>query len=528
MAKILISDKLAREGIEVLKAVESFEVDIKVGLPPSVLESIIKDYDAIIIRSQTKLTADILQQARNLKVIGRAGVGLDNVDVGEATRRGIIVMNAPSGNTISTCEHTFALMLSLSRNIPSADRSLREGRWERAKFKGTELYGKTLGVIGLGRIGKEVAQRAQSFGMRVICYDPFISEEVARQKEVELVELDRLLKESDYITIHTPLTSETKNLISWREFSLMKPQARIINCARGGIINEEALAESLQKGRISGAALDVYTQEPPLPDSPLFSLPDTVFTPHLGASTEEAQINVAIEIAKCVRDALLGRGFRNAVNAPSLEPEIFEKLAPYISLGEKLGLVGSQLIKGRITQVIINYMGEITQYKLTPLTLAILKGILSPVLEETVNFVNSLGLARQRGIKLEEIKSTQESDYLNSLTLEIVSNEERLSLEGALFANQHPRLVRFNDYYLEAIPSGYMVFVFNIDRPGVIGRLGSILGKHSINIASMSFGRKSKGGEALTILNVDNPLTPEIIEEILSSQNIQGLKFIKV
>jgi len=528
MVKILVSDKLAPQGIEILKKCGEFEVDVKIGLSPQELGEVISQYQAIVIRSGTKLTKEVLEKAHSLKVIGRAGVGLDNVDLATATKRGIIVMNSPLGNTISTCEQTFALMLALSRNIPQADLSVRKGAWERSKFKGTELYGKTLGIIGLGRIGREVAKRALSFGMKVLSYDPFISEEVAKSLEVSLGSLEELLQNSDYITIHTPLTEQTKNLISEREFSLMKPQARIINCARGGIIDESALYKALKEKKIAGAALDVYEKEPPPKDSPLFELDNIVLSPHLGASTEEAQVNVAVEIAECVRDALLGKALKNAVNFPSLEPEVLEVLSPYISLAEKMGKISSQLIEGRLKKVVINYFGEITSFKLTPLSSALVKGLLSSVLEDTVNFVNSLNLAKERGIGIEEIKSSQNSDYVNSIGFFLESDKENFFMEGTLFADQHPRIVRINDFYVEIAPSEYMVFITNKDKAGVIGKLGSILGKHNINIASMSFGRKEKGGEAITILTVDSPLSKEIVEEILKDEDFTSLKFIKV
>lgn len=528
MAKILVSDKLAEEGIEILKKVPGFEVDVKVGLKPEELSSVIADYEAIVIRSQTKLTKDVLANAKMLKVIGRAGVGLDNVDLDEATKRGIIVMNAPSGNTLSTCEQTFALMLALARNIPKAEVSLRQGKWERSKFKGVELYGKTLGVIGLGRIGRAVTKRALAFGMRVISFDPFISTDVAKRIETELVDLDTLLKNSDYITIHTPLTEETKNLISSREFSLMKPQAKVINCARGGIVDEQALYRALVDKKISGAALDVYEKEPPNSDNPLLSLDSVVVSPHLGASTQEAQVNVAVEIAECIRDVLLDKALRNAVNFPSLEPEVMEVLSPYIGLAEKLGIISAQLIEGRVKDVVITYAGEISSFNLTPISSALIKGLLSPILEETVNFVNSLNLAKERGIKFEEIKSSEGSDYINSIALELKSDKDNLLLEGTLFADQTPRIVKINDFYVEVCPSEYMAFVSNIDKPGVIGKMGTILGKHSINIASMNFGRKEKGGQALTVFTLDNPLTQEVINEILADDSFASLKFIKV
>ena len=528
MTKVLVSDKLAEEGVAVLKNTKGFHVDIKTGLKPDELSSIIGEYDAIVIRSQTKLTKEILKNAKNMKAIGRAGVGLDNVDLDEATKRGIIVMNAPSGNSISTCEQAFTLMLSLSRNTPQADRSVRAGKWERSKFKGTELYGKTLGVIGLGRIGREVAKRAVAFGMKVISYDPFISEDLARKLDVEIADLKQLLKKADYITIHTPLTKETESLISDKEFDLMKPSARIVNCARGGIINEEALYKALSDNKIASAALDVYTKEPPQPDSPLLKLDNIVLSPHLGASTKEAQINVAVEIAECIRDVLLKKALRNAVNFPSLEPEVMEVLSPYIGLAEKIGIISSQLIAGRVKEVEITYTGGINSFKLASVSSALIKGLLSPILEETVNFINSLSLAKERGIKIEEIKSSDSTDYVNSITVAVKSDKETQFLEGTLFANQYPRIVKINKFYLEVNPAEFMLFIYNKDKPGVIGKLGTLLGKHNINIASMSFGRKQKGGQALTVLTVDNPLDSEVEKEILKDSDFTSLKFIRI
>ncbi len=528
MMKVLVSDKLAEEGINILKNTKDFQVDVNTGLKPEELSSVIGEYDAIVVRSKTKLTRDILQNAKKMKAIGRAGVGLDNVDLEEATKRGIIVMNAPSGNSISTCEQAFALMLALSRNTPKADSSTKEGKWERSKFKGTELYGKTLGIIGLGRIGREVAKRAVAFGMEVVSYDPFISEDLARKLDVEIVGLQQLLKQSDYITVHTPLTKETENLISDKEFDLVKPSVRIINCARGGIINEESLYKALSENKIASAALDVYRQEPPSPDNPLLKLDNIVLTPHLGASTKEAQVNVAVEIAECIRDVLLKKALRNAVNFPSLEPEVMEFLSPYIGLAEKLGVIASQLITGRVKEVEITYTGGINSFKLASVSSALIKGLLSPILEETVNFINSLSLAKERGIKVEEVKSSDSTDYVNSVSVELKSDKETQFLEGTLFANQYPRIVKINEFYLEVNPAEYMVFIYNKDKPGVIGKLGSILGRHSINIASMSFGRKQKGGQALTVLTVDNFLNEDVKKEILSDSDFTYLKFIKI
>ena len=526
MAKVLVSDKLASEGIEILKN-SGFEVDCKYGLIPEELKNIIGNYEALIIRSQTKVTQDIIAAADRLKVIGRAGVGLDNVDIEAATKKGIIVMNAPGGNTISTCEHTFALLLSLARNVPFAYNSLKNKEWNRAKFKGIELYGKTIGIVGLGRIGKEVAKRALAFGMDVIAYDPFINEEIAAKLGVKLMSVKELAKNADIITVHTPLTEQTKYLIAEEEFSLMKPNALILNCARGGIIKEEALYQALKEKKIKAAALDVYEQEPP-ENSKLLDLDNIIVTPHLGASTQEAQVNVAVEISHCVKDALAGRAIRNAVNFVQLDPEAYRQLQPYINLAEKMGKFIAQWVQGRTNKITINYVGEISSFKVDPLTMALLKGYLSFVMEEDVNFINSLDLAKERGVKIEQVKVAQEEDFVNAIRVEVQTDKERKLLAGTLFANKEPRFVKMDDFYLEVYPSQYMLVISNWDKPGVIGFLGTTLGEHKINIAGMSLGRRAPKDVVLTILNLDNPLDEKVKEKLQKNPDIVGIKFIKL
>ena len=526
MPKVLIADKLAEEGIDILKKA-GFIVDCNYGLSEEELKAGIKEYDAIIVRSQTKLTEKIIKEADNLKIIGRAGVGVDNVDVNAATKKGIIVMNAPSGNTISTCEHTFALLLALARKIPWAYNSLCRGEWERARFKGVELYSKVLGIIGLGRIGKEVAKRALAFGMKVLGYDPYILSEVADKLGIKLVELNELLRRADFITIHTPLTPQTKNLISQQEFSLMKPTVFLINCARGGIIDESALYQALKEKRIAGCALDVFEEEPPV-NSKVLNLDNVVATPHLGATTSEAQVSVAIEIATCVRDALLGRAIRNAVNYVPIEPEVYKIIRPFIKLCELMGSFASQVIEGRAKEITISYMGEIASFKVDPLADAFIKGFLSHILEEDVSFVNAIAIAKSRGIKIEQRKIREEEEYVNSIRVKIVTEKEEKSLEGTLFANKEPRLVKINEFHIEVSPSNYMVVVYNWDKPGVIGSLGTILANHKVNIAAMSLGRSAPSGVAVTILNVDTPLREEVKKEILANPNIISLKEIKL
>lgn len=526
--KILISDPLSEEGVKILTDVREFQVDVKTELKPDALKEAIKDYDALIVRSATKVTRDIIQAAPKLKVIGRAGVGLDNVDLEAATQKGVIVMNTPGGNTVSTAEHTMSLILALSRNIPQAVSSTRKGEWKRSKFMGVELYNKVLGIIGLGRIGKEVAKRAGSFGMRILAYDPFLSAEIAEGLGVEVVELARLLGESDYITVHTPLTDDTKHVISAAEFALMKKGVRVINCARGGIIDEQALVEAVREGKVAGAALDVFENEPLSPESPLLKLDNVVITPHLGASTEEAQVNVAIEVCEIVRDALLGRGIRNAANYPCLEAEVCKVLEPYINLAEKMGAFSSQLVEGRFQELDITYAGEISQYDSSPLTMSLIKGILSPILKETVNFINAVSLARERGIKIKESKSLNEEEFVNLIKLQIKTDKETREIAGTLSPNKKPRIAKVDQYYAEISPYGEMVVVQNWDRPGIIGNLGTLLGKYNINIAAMTFGRDTPGGKAISVLNVDSPISPELLDKIKKLDNILAVKVIKL
>ena len=526
--KILVSDPLAEEGLKILKEVREFQVDVKTELKPEALKETIKDYDALIVRSATKVTKDVIEAARQLKVIGRAGVGLDNVDLEAATQKGIIVMNTPAGNTISTAEHTMSMVLALSRNIPQANASTKKGEWKRSKFMGVELYNKTLGIVGLGRIGREVAKRALSFGMKVLAYDPFLSREVAGDLGIEITELKELLERSDYITVHTPLTEETKYILSTKEFTAMKKGVRVINCARGGILDEAALINAIKEGKVAGAAIDVFEKEPLSADSELLNLDNIILTPHLGASTEEAQVNVAIEVAEIVRDALLGRGIRNAANYPSLEAEVYKILDPYINLSEKLGIFLAQLVEGRYQELNINYSGDIAKHDLSPLTMALAKGILSPILKETVNFVNATSLAKERGIKLKEAKSSTEEEFVNAVQLEIKTDKETKKITGTLSSNKQPRIVKIDGYYVELSPVGELIFIQNWDRPGIIGNLGTLLGKHNINIAAMTFGRDKPGGRAISVLNVDSPISPEILDKIKKIENILNVKVIKL
>jgi len=527
MIKVLVSDALSEEGLKVFRESKELTVDVKTDLKPDALKEMIKDYDALVVRSATKVTNEIIQAAKKLKVIGRAGVGLDNVDLEAATQKGIIVMNTPAGNTISTAEHTFSMILSLSRNIPQANASTKKGEWKRSKFMGVEVYGKTLGIVGFGRIGSEVAKRALSFGMKILAYDPFLSAEVAESIGVEIAELKKVLQEADYITVHTPLTDETRHMISDKEFALMKKGVRIINCARGGIIDEAALVKAIKELKVAGAAMDVFENEPLSAENELLKLDNVIITPHLGASTEEAQVNVAVEVAEIVRDALLGRGIRNAANYPCLEAEVCKILNPYINLGEKLGMFAAQLVEGRFQELVINYSGEITKYDLSPVTMALAKGVLEPILKETVNFVNAVSLLKERGIKLRESKSAQEGEFVNLVQLEIKTDKEVKKVFGTLSSNKQPRIVKIDDYYLELYPIGEMVFIRNSDKLGLIGSLGTLMGKSGINIAAMTFGRDEQGGKAISVLNVDSQVSQEIQDKIRELENILTVKVIR-
>ncbi len=526
--KVLIADHLSEDGIEILKAEPGLQVDVKTGLSPKDLAEIIGPYDGLVVRSSTKVTAEVIAKAGRLKVIGRAGVGLDNVDADAATKRGIIVMNVPAGNTISTAEHTMSMIMALARRIPQADASLRSGLWERSKFVGMELFGKTLGIVGMGKIGTEVAKRAQAFGMRIIAYDPFLSPERAQQLEVQLVDLKKLYGEADVITVHTPLTADTKHLIGAKEIALMKKGVRLINCARGGIIDEQALHQAITEGKVAGAALDVYEQEPPAKDHPLAKLSQVVLTPHLGASTEEAQLNVAIEVAKQVADALLGRGIRNAVNMPSVDAQTLKTLQPYITLGERLGSLATQLFDGQMGEIRVTYVGEVTGHDTSAVTLAILKGVLAPIVGENVNYVNASLIAAERGIKVVEAKASRTEEFANLLSLELRSNGTTLALQGTLSARREPRIVKIDRYFVEAVPEGYMLIIKNQDQPGLIGALGTLLGASGINIAGMSNGRDKPGGTAITVVNIDNDVPADVLAKVKKLRHVLDAKLIKL
>jgi D-3-phosphoglycerate dehydrogenase / 2-oxoglutarate reductase len=523
--RILIADALAPEGLEILAREPALQVDEQTKLTVDELTQAIKGADAIIVRSGTRVTAAIIAASDQLKVIGRAGVGLDNVDVPAASKRGIIAMNVPSGNTISTAEHAFSLLVALSRNIPQAHADLKRGEWNRKKYTGVELYGKTLGIIGLGKIGAEVAKRALAFGMHIIAYDPFMTKERAQQLDITLAGFDETLQLADYITVHTPLTPETKHLISTKEFGLMKDGVRVINCARGGIIDEAALEAAIDAGKVAGAALDVFEQEPPVCTS-LIGKPSVIVTPHLGASTTEAQVNVAIQMAEQVRDALLGRGVRNAVNMMSLDPKTLEVLQPYIDLAERLGQLVCQLADGSVEEVKLTYIGDPALRETSPITVSFLKGLLTSQVGEAVNYVNAAILASDRGIKVIEAKSSTAKDFANLMTIEARTPMATLVVHGTLFTRRDPRIVRLDQFRLDAVPEGHLLIIRHIDQPGIVAHVGTLMAKANINIAGLTVGRTEERGAAISVINLDSDLPADLIEQIKSHENILDAKII--
>ena len=525
--KILVCDDLAEEGLALFRREKNLQVIVKTKLPVTELKKEITDVDACVVRSGTQITKEIIAAAKKLKAIGRAGVGLDNVDVEAASKRGIVVINTPGGNTISAAEHTFSLLMAMARNIPQANESIKRGEWERKKFTGVEMYEKTLGVIGLGRIGTEVAKRAQVFGMRVIAYDPFLSVERASQIGVEIVSFNDLLKQSDFLTLHMPLGADNRHMIGEKEIAKMKKTIRIANCARGGLIDEAALAKALDSGRIAGVALDVFEEEP-LKDLTLVRKPAVVATPHLGASTEEAQIAVAVDVVQSIIDFFQGKGTKNAVNLPSVDPEVLEQISPYLRLAEKLGALQAQLMEGQILQVDIQYSGRVAELATTPITVSVIKGLLSPILAETVNYVNAPLLAKERGIKILESKSSTAASYSNLIQVEIKTDKRKNSVAGTLFTSEDARIVKIDNFNVEAVPEGYMLLISNRDVPGIVGQIGTLLGNNKINIAGMTLGRDKLGGEAKTLLKIDSALSESLIAEIKKAKNILDAKLIRL
>jgi D-3-phosphoglycerate dehydrogenase / 2-oxoglutarate reductase len=520
MPKVLVSDPIDQAGLDILSQVA--QVDVNTGLSAEKLVEIIPDYDALMIRSGTQVTKEIIEAGNLLKIIGRAGVGVDNVDVPAATRKGIVVVNSPEGNTIAAAEHAIAMMLSMSRHIPEANASVKGGKWERNRFLGVEVYKKTLGIVGLGKIGSHLAAAAKAMGMKLLAYDPFISTERAEQLGCRLVELELLMRESDYITLHIPKTPETLHLINAEVLSKMKPTARIINCARGGIIDEAALAEAIKSGKIAGAALDVYEHEPLEADSPLRSVgQNIVLTPHLGASTAEAQVNVAIDVAEQIRDVLLGLPARSAVNIPGIYPDSIEKLKPYLQLAETLGNLVSQLAGGRVDYLNVQLQGELATNQGQPVVVAALKGLLSQALRERVNYVNASIEAKERGIRVIETRDASIRDYTGSLHLTAKGTLGEHTVTGAVLGESEIRITSVDDFPVNVCPTHHMLFTLHRDMPGIIGKIGSQLGSFNVNIASMQVGRKIVRGDAVMVLSLDDPLPEGILAEIIKVPGIR-------
>jgi D-3-phosphoglycerate dehydrogenase len=526
--RVLVSDPLSSKGLEILGGAKNLKYDLKPGLSPDELKRMMPEYDGIIIRSETKLKADLIEAGRRLKVIGRAGIGLDNVDLPAATKKGVVVMNTPQENAIAAAEHTIAMILSVSRKIPQATASMKAGKWEKKRFMGVELYNKTLGLIGIGVIGTIVADRARGLKMKVIGYDPYLSKEVAEKKGVDLVSFDELLSRSDFISVHTPLTDETRDLIEKSAFSKMRRGVILVNCARGGIINEKDLYEAIQGGKVAGAALDVFEKEPPSTGNPLMELEAVISTPHLGAATEEAQENVAIAIAQQVVDFLTLGEARNAVNMPAVSPDILPSLRPYLRLGEQLGSFLGQISNYAIEEILIEYHGEVVEYGTKPITISVLKGLLTPFVGETVNYVNAPIMAKERGIKITESTRAEAEDFASLIALTARSKMEQNYIAGTLFGRKELRIVKLNDFFIEAIPEGHILLVNNYDKPGVIGNIGNALGSRNINIATMQFGRDRMGGNAISLLHLDVPLPPGMVGDILRLPNIISVRQIQL
>jgi D-3-phosphoglycerate dehydrogenase / 2-oxoglutarate reductase len=557
--KVLIADKIAQEGIDLLRAeLPEAQIDVRTGLKPDQLRSIIGEYSALIVRSATEVTADILAEAALLKIVGRAGVGVDNIDTEAATNRGIMVVNSPTGNIVAAAEHTIAMLMSLARHVPEASSSTKAGKWEKNRFMGIEVRNRVLGVIGLGKVGMEVTKRAQGLEMQVVAFDPYVSPEQARKLGVTMLTLDEVLQQADFITLHTSLTSGpngTRGLISVRELALMKPTARLINCARGGLIDEEALLHALNEGKVAGVALDVFSQEP-IRDSEILKLllahERVVATPHLGGSTEEAQVGVATDVVEQVVSVLRGGFPRAAVNAPLILPETLQFLQPYMQLVEKMGRLYTQLQPGPLSRIELACSGDIANYDLRPLKSALIKGLLESVSDAHVNMINAPALAKQWGLEIVEQKSSTPAEFANLITLRVLdsngytssfagkpgSGDEYVDVLGGTVMHGTPRIVRIGRYWTEVVPEGYILFCRNYDQPGMIGRVGTVLGKAKVNIRHMDVGPSERvprsrdpqqpPDTALMLVSVDEPIPDWALAEIGEAGDIFGLTLVKL
>lgn len=524
--RVLVADKISEEGLKILGNEGRIEVDYRPDVTTDELPEAAVGCAAIVVRSRSKIPRPVIEKGLpTLKAIGRAGVGVDNVDVEAASDCGVIVMNTPGGNTISAAEHTMALLLALSRNVARAHASMRESRWDKKVLTGTEVRGKVLGIVGLGRIGLEVATRAHVFGMKLLGFDPYVSDEVLDHAHVRRATVEEIAREADYITVHSPLTPETRGIIGAKEFEIMKPTARVLNCARGGIIDEDALVEALRSGKIAGAALDVFSQEPLPPDHLLRQLDNVILTPHLGAATAEAQESVAIELARQMVDFLHGGEIRNAVNAPSIDPEILDEMRPYLGLAEHLGKFQSQFPDGRVVRLHILYSGSVLDYPMVPLTTAVAKGFLEARAEPPINYVNALRRLKQMGVELTDTRSSKIFSYTNLITVEATTEDGKTCrVSGTLFSPKLPRIVIVNEKHVDTFPEGNLIIIENRDLPGTIGAVTSLIGSRNINIANVTWGRTHPGGDAMTVINLDDAPSPELIEEIRQLPNILSAK----
>lgn len=527
MKKIIITDSVDSKCVGILEAA-GHNVTYNPGMPKEEIQKVIKDYNGLVVRSATKVTSDLISLMDNMEVIGRAGTGVDNIDVDSATRKGIIVMNTPGGNTVSTAEHTMALMLTMCRNTAQANQTLRAGKWDRKKFQGTELQGKTLGIIGLGKIGREVALRSKAFQMDIIGYDPVLSEDIASKLGISLVDLNTLFMESDIISVHVPLTEETENLISEKTLAKCKDGVKIINCARGGIVNEKDIVKALDSGKVSAAAFDVYLKEPPDFSGELIQHPKIITTPHLGASTEEAQEKVAIQIAEQMIDMFDKKPIRGAVNASAFNSTVSGEVESYIKLGESLGKLHAQLTKGQLKQININYSGHLLHSATALLSTSVLKGFLSKMMTEAVNYINAPLLAEEMGVVINETKSGANSTYTNLMSVEFNTDQEKRLLAGTIFGNNELRIVQIDDFFLELKPDGNMIFYSNIDKPGVLATVSKILADSNINIAGLSLGREELGKEALTVINVDSEIGKDVIKSIAAINGVHNVYAVKI
>ena len=525
-AKVLISDAIAPEGVERLRRAEGIEVvDGASWSRQEVLERI-GVFEGLVVRSATQVDAELIAAARRLRVVGRAGVGVDNIDLNAATKRGILVINSPEGNTVSTAEHTIAMICALARNIPQAHASLvRDGRWERSRFTGVQLAGKVLGIVGLGRVGSEVARRAAALEMRVLGYDPFIGEERAKRLGVRLATVEEICEEADFITVHTPLTKQTEGLISREQFARMKRGVRIVNCARGGIVDEAALYDAIVEGKVAGAALDVFSEEPPR-GNPLLTLEQVIATPHLGASTVEAQVGVAVDVAEAVARALSGQPVKYAVNAPALRGEGVEGLPQYVQLAERVGHFVTSAFGGNISRLELVYRGEAARFEEAALTSGLLKGMLEPILHEQVNYVNAPILAEERGVRIAVTKESTAGQEGGSITVTTTGGGRARSVTGVTGA-RGPFITEIDGYPVNVAAEGRVLLAYNVDRPGIIGRVGTLLGNHGVNIAYMQVGRKEVGSYAVMVLGVDNPLDDGVMRELEAVEDLKEVRLVE-